>query len=61
MIELGRRSICNVGNIVEPGIPMKLERIIKMFLNEKYSRVQVDKHLFGMCPLKNDLKQGDAY
>jgi hypothetical protein len=43
---------------IEFGIPMKLVRLIKMCLNETYSRVQVGKHLSDMFPIKNGLKQG---
>jgi hypothetical protein len=39
---------------------MKLIRLIKMRLNETYSRVYVGKHLSDMFPLKNGLKQGDV-
>jgi len=39
---------------------MKLVRLIKMCLNENYSRVQVGKHLSDMFAIKNGLKQGDA-
>jgi hypothetical protein len=46
--------------LVEFGIPMKLVRLIKMCLNETYSRVWVSKHLSDMFPIKNGLKQGDA-
>ena len=41
-------------------IPVKLVRLIKMCLNETYSRVRVGKHLSDMFPIKNGLKQGDA-
>jgi hypothetical protein len=30
--------------LIEFGIPLKLVRLIKICLNETYSRVQVDKH-----------------
>jgi hypothetical protein len=43
---------------IEFGIPMKLARLIKIFLNETYSRVRVGKHLSDMFPIKNGLKQG---
>ena len=46
--------------IIEFGIPMKLIRLIKMRLNETFSRVQVGKHLSDMFPIWNGLKQGDA-
>jgi len=48
-------------NIInEFGIPMKLVRLIKMCLNETFSRVQVGKNLSDMFPIGNGLKQGDA-
>ena len=39
---------------------MNLILLIKMCLNETYSRVQVGKHLSDMFPVNNVLKQGDA-
>jgi len=41
-------------------ICMKLVRLIKMCLNETYSRVWVAKHLPEMFPTKNGLKQEEA-
>ena len=46
--------------LIESGISMKLARLIKMCLNETYSRVRVGKHLFDVFPIKNVLKNGDA-
>jgi hypothetical protein len=46
--------------LIEFGIPMKLVRLIKMWLSETYSRVWVGKRLSQMFPIKNALKQGDA-
>ena len=46
--------------LIEFGIPMKLERLIKMCLNETYSRVWVGKHWSDMLPINNGLKQEDA-
>ena len=46
--------------LMEFGIPMKLVKRIKMFLNETYCRVRVGKHLSDKFPIKNYLKQGDA-
>ena len=40
-------------------IPMKLVRLINMYLNETYSRVRVGKRLSDMLPIRNGLKQGD--
>ena len=50
--------LCN--NLFEFGIAMKLVRLIKMCLNETYSRVWVDTHLSDMFHVKNGFKQGDA-
>ena len=45
--------------LMEFGVPKKLVRLIKMCLNETYSRVRVGKNLSDMFPIKNGLKQGD--
>jgi hypothetical protein len=42
--------------LVDFGIPMKLLRLIKMFLTETYSRVRVGKNLSDMFPIRNGLK-----
>jgi hypothetical protein len=39
---------------------MKLIRLIKMCLNETYSKVRIGKHLSDSFPVQNGLKQGDA-
>jgi len=39
---------------------MKLVRLIKMCLNESYSRVRVGKNSSDIYPIRNDLKQGAA-
>jgi hypothetical protein len=44
----------------EFGVPMKLVRLIKMSLNETYSKARTCKHLYGSFPVQNGLKQGDA-
>ena len=44
--------------LIEFGIPMKLVRLVKMCLNETYSKVWVGRHLSDMFPIKNSLKQG---
>jgi hypothetical protein len=46
--------------LIEFGIPMKLVRLIKMCLNETYSKVCVGIYLSDSFPIQNGLKQGDA-
>jgi hypothetical protein len=45
---------------IEFGTPVKLIRLIKMCLNETYSKVRIGKHLSDSFPIQNGLKQGDA-
>ena len=47
--------------LIEFGIPMKLVRLIKMFLHDPCNRVWIGKHLFDVFPIKNGWKQGDVY
>jgi hypothetical protein len=46
--------------LLEFGIPEKVVRLIKMCLNETYSKVRVGKLLSDKFPIQNGLKQGDA-
>ena len=46
--------------LIKFGIPRKLVTLIKMCLNDTYSRVRVGKNLSDIFPLKNGLKKGDA-
>jgi hypothetical protein len=46
--------------LIEFGVPMKLVRLIKMGLNETYSKIRIDKHLSHTFLIQNGLKQGDA-
>jgi hypothetical protein len=39
---------------------MNLVRLIKMCLNEMYSKVRIVTHLSDNFPIQNGLKQGDA-
>jgi hypothetical protein len=50
--------LCNI--LIELAVPMKLVQLIKMCLNETYSKVRIDKHLSDSFHIKNGLKQGDA-
>jgi len=42
--------------LIEFGTPMKLVRLIKMCLNETYSRVRLGKNFFDTFLIKNCLK-----
>jgi len=53
-----REVLCDI--LTEFGIPVKIVRLIKMCLNETYSRVQVGKYLSGTFPIINALMTGDA-
>jgi hypothetical protein len=46
--------------LIEFRVPMKLVRLIKMCLNETYSKVRIGKHLPDNFPIQNGLKQRDA-
>jgi hypothetical protein len=47
--------------LIEFGVPMKLVRLIKMCLNETYSKVGIGKHLSNSFLIQNGLKQGMLY
>jgi hypothetical protein len=55
---INREVLYNI--LVEFGIPKKLVRLIKMCLNETYSKVCIGKLLSDKFPLQNGLKQRDA-
>jgi retron-type reverse transcriptase len=46
--------------LIEFRIPMKLVRIIKIRLNETYSKIRVRKQFFCAFSIQNGLKQGDT-
>jgi hypothetical protein len=46
--------------LIEFWVPMKLVRLIKMCLDEKYSKVRIGKNLSDSFPIQNGLKQGGA-
>jgi hypothetical protein len=45
--------------LLEFGIPKKLVRLIKICLNETYSKVRACENLSDSFPIQNGLKQGD--
>jgi hypothetical protein len=46
--------------LIEFGVPMELVRLIKMYLNETYSKVHIGKYLSDKFPIQDGLKQGYA-
>jgi hypothetical protein len=46
---------------IEFGVLMKLVRLVKMCLNETYSKVRIGTNLSYNFPIQNGLKQGDAF
>jgi hypothetical protein len=44
-------------NLIEFGVRMKLVRLIKICLNETYSKVRIGKHLSESFLIQNGLKQ----
>jgi hypothetical protein len=46
--------------LVEFAVPMKVVRLIKMCLNETYSKVHMGERLSDMFPIQSGLKQGEA-
>jgi hypothetical protein len=53
-----REALYNI--LIEFGIPRKLVGLIKMCLNETYSRVRIAKNRSDQFTIENGLKQGDA-
>jgi hypothetical protein len=46
--------------VIEFCMPIKLVRLIKMYLNEAYNKVRIHNHLSDAFPIQNGLKQGEA-
>jgi hypothetical protein len=57
-VSVTREVLYNI--LLEFDIPKKLVRLIKMCLNETYSKVRGGKLLSDTFPIQNGLKQGDA-
>jgi hypothetical protein len=50
----------NPNILLQLGLPKKLVRLIKMCLNETYSKVRIGKLLSDKFPIQSGLKQGDT-
>ena len=50
----GREVLCNI--LIQFGFLLEMIRLIKLCLNETYSRVTVGKYLYDLFPTKNGLK-----
>jgi hypothetical protein len=58
MTQVRREALYNI--LTKFGIPMNLFRLMKMCLNETYSKVSTGKNLSDAFPIQNGLKHGDA-
>jgi hypothetical protein len=58
MTQIRRKVLHNI--LIQFGVSMKLGGLIKMCLNETYSKVCKEKHLYAKFPIQNGLKLGDA-
>jgi hypothetical protein len=58
-VSVRREVLCNI--LIEFGVPMKLVRLIKMYLNETCKKVRIVKHLSDSFPIQNGLKQAMLY
>jgi hypothetical protein len=47
--------------LIEICVPLKLVRLVKISLNETYSKVCIGKNLYDAFPIQNGLKQGVAF
>jgi hypothetical protein len=47
--------------LIEFGVPIKLARLIKMYLNKAYCKVRIGKHLSDSFIIQNSLKQEMFY
>jgi hypothetical protein len=53
-------EINQINILKEFGVCVKLVRLIKMCLNETYSKVHIGEHLSGSFLIQKSQKQGDA-
>jgi hypothetical protein len=58
LMTVRRKVLYNI--LVEFGIPVKLVKLIKMYLSEMYGKVHVSKCVSDTFPIHNCLKQRDA-
>jgi hypothetical protein len=60
LIQAGGETLLSLNPKLSNSIQNKEARLIKMCLNETYSKVCIGKHLSESFPIQNGLKQGDA-
>jgi hypothetical protein len=57
-VSVRREVLYNI--LIEFGIPMKLDRLIKMCLNKTYCKDHMGKYLFDSFPIQNGLRHRDT-
>jgi hypothetical protein len=57
-VSVRREVLYNI--LINLGVSMKLVKLIKMSLNETYSKVRIGKYLSDNFPIQSGLKQRDA-
>jgi hypothetical protein len=54
-LQYGREGLYDI--LTKIGVPVKLVRLIKIFINEAYSEVRIDKFSSGSFQIQNGLKK----
>jgi hypothetical protein len=60
MLFIDFEKMYDSGETYDTILSLKLVRLIKMYLNEAYSKVRIGRNLSDVFPIHSGLKQGDA-
>jgi hypothetical protein len=59
-LSLTAYSVYSYNTLIEFGVSMKLVRLIKMCLNERYSKIHINKYLSDSFPIQYGPKEGES-